>query len=122
MALLFTETGRHREAARLRWQVFETLPSMYNYGRLLAAAEPLNAVDYARNRAFNFLRRLDDRLASEAIPILAHEAGLAIDERRDYRQAVQLLAELKQVCRRCGRNFTAGLEQFKTKYRHHPDI
>jgi hypothetical protein len=122
MAQLCTATGQHREAARHRWQEFETLPSKDNYVHLLAAAEQLNAVGYARKRAFNLLRQLDSRLASEAIPILMYEAELAIDERRDYRQAVQLLAELKQVCQFCDLNFTVVLANFKTKYERRPDV
>jgi tetratricopeptide (TPR) repeat protein len=122
MAELYTATGRHREAARLRWQVFERFPSKYNYDQLLAAAEPLNAVEYARNRAFGFLRKLDGRIADEAVLILLHEAGLAIDERRNYRQAAQLLAELQEMFRREGGNFTACLERFKTTHGHHRDL
>jgi hypothetical protein len=63
LAELYGLHGRHRDAARLRWKIFERIPhqSFYRnrelaYGALLAAAEPLNAVEYAKNRAFAHLR------------------------------------------------------------------
>jgi hypothetical protein len=102
--------------------VFESFPSKYNYDQLLAAAEPLDAVEYAKNRAFNFLLKPAEERPDGASLILLHEAGLAINERRDYRQAARLLSGLQELYRRDGLDFAACLERFKTEHGHHRNL
>ncbi|GAA3873950.1 SWIM zinc finger family protein [Saccharothrix violaceirubra] len=50
-------TDPDREAAAGCWAAFEEQPDEFRFRVLLAAAEPLDAVDYARKRAFALLRR-----------------------------------------------------------------
>lgn len=61
LAELYELRGRHREAARIRWYIFESFPRPHTYRALLAAAEPLNAVEYAKNRAISCLEDLQQR-------------------------------------------------------------
>ncbi|MET9684340.1 hypothetical protein [Streptomyces coeruleorubidus] len=61
LAELYEMRGRHRDAARVRWNIFESLPYPHNYRALLAAAEPLNAVEYAKNRALSSLEAMQQR-------------------------------------------------------------
>lgn len=58
LAELYSATGRHREAARLRLAEFRRFPRKRAYDELLAAAAPIDAVEYARLRAFEHLGRL----------------------------------------------------------------
>jgi tetratricopeptide (TPR) repeat protein len=53
---LYVQTGRHKEAARIRWDDFARNPGEYNYRMLLRAAEPLDASAYAKDRAIRHLR------------------------------------------------------------------
>lgn len=52
LAELYSATGRHREAARLRLTDFLRFPSKYAYDELLTAAAAIDAVEYAKLRAF----------------------------------------------------------------------
>jgi hypothetical protein len=61
LAELYEMRGRHRDAARTRWNIFESFPHPNNYRALLAAAEPLGAVEYAKNRAFSCLEGMQQR-------------------------------------------------------------
>ncbi len=58
---LYAETGQHKEAAGVRWDNFASDPDEYNYRMLLRAAEPMDAVSYAEDRAMSHLRDRADR-------------------------------------------------------------
>ena len=61
LAELYELRGRDRDAARIRWSIFERFPRPHTYRALLAAAEPLNAVEYAKNRALSCLEAIEQR-------------------------------------------------------------
>ncbi|MFD8496752.1 DUF6880 family protein [Amycolatopsis sp. NPDC059657] len=70
LADIYTQTGRHQEAARARWAAFEQNPTDTTYFALLRAAEPLDAVDYAKNRAMTFLHTRATARAKHADPLV----------------------------------------------------
>ncbi|MGZ3145079.1 tetratricopeptide repeat protein [Lentzea chajnantorensis] len=94
LAELYGTRGRHRDAARIRWNIFERVPHGHfdrnrerAYRSLLAAAEPLNAVEYAKNRAFAHLREQVARSGADAATSLVHLLFVAGDEEQAWRVA-----------------------------------
>ncbi|MEV8436021.1 hypothetical protein AB0425_01480 [Actinosynnema sp. NPDC051121] len=61
LAELYSAVGRHQEAARLRLADFVRFPRPYAYEALLAAAAPIDAVEYAKQRALGHVTGLRDR-------------------------------------------------------------
>ncbi|WP_125728637.1 hypothetical protein [Kibdelosporangium aridum] len=162
LAKLYSATGRHQEAARLWLTAFLRYPSRYSYNGLLAAAAPIDAVEYAKLRAFEHVAGLGDahkivwllveldelerawtaawksslsadvvaRLAEilaerrgpDAVPLLAHGARTAIDQRSDYPLAARLLVTLRQLHQRIGQNFTPGFAHFTASYDHREEL
>jgi len=95
LAELYEMHGRHRDAARIRWNIFERIPPLSRfyqnrelaYCALLAAAEPLNAVAYAKNRAFAHLREQVARGGTDAAALLVHLFFVAGDEEQAWEAA-----------------------------------
>jgi tetratricopeptide (TPR) repeat protein len=80
LAELYELRGRHRDAARIRWKILERVPHQSScqalledcFRALLAAAEPLNAVEYAKNRTFAHLRERAARSEPGVAASLVH--------------------------------------------------
>ncbi|MFI0479389.1 hypothetical protein [Actinomadura sp. 9N215] len=89
LAELYEQRGRHRDAARIRWSIFERWPRQTHYRELLAAAEPLNAVEYAKNRAFSYLEGLQQ---NDSDGLLGGDVLLAelYELRGQYRDAARI--------------------------------
>lgn len=162
LAELYSATGRHREAARLRLTDFLRFPRKDAYHELLVAAAPIDAVEYAKLRAFEHVAGLGDalkiigllvelgeleqgwaaawesswpddvvvRLAGtladrggpDAVPLLAHGARTAIDQRSDYPLAARLLVALWRLHQQIGQDFTPGFAHFTASYGHREQL
>ncbi|MGH3939079.1 MAG: hypothetical protein ACRDTG_10685, partial [Pseudonocardiaceae bacterium] len=162
LAELYSATGRHQEAARLRLTDFLRFPRKSAYDELLAAAAPIDAVEYAKLRAFEHLARrgsareiigllveldeleqgwatawesswpdkvvvqlaetLAERGGPDAVPLLAHGARTAIDQRSNYSLAARLLVALRRLHQQIGQDFTPGFAHFTASYGHREQL
>lgn len=78
LVAVYTQTGCLKEAARTRLDNFSREPNEYNYRMLLRAAEAIDAVPYAEERAMILLRERATRGGWNADPLV--KILIAIDE------------------------------------------
>jgi hypothetical protein len=100
LAELYELRGRHRDTARIRWNIFERVPHQRHYRELLAAAEPLNALEYAKNRAFAHLRERAVRFGpnSDAAASLVHLLFAVGDVGQAWEMAREFDLDVRTAC------------------------
>jgi hypothetical protein len=75
LAELYSAVGRHQEAARLRLADFVRFPRPHAYDALLAAAAPIDAVEYAKQRALGHVTGLRDPAEAVRLVLRLGEAA-----------------------------------------------